>query len=59
MSLVESGACGTCGSRLIRYRNRFSGEALCQKCTDKYLPDWYVAKNMQQEQQKEGSRINE
>jgi hypothetical protein len=37
--------CGICGSRAIRYRDKYSGEAWCQKCTDKYVHDWYLAKN--------------
>jgi hypothetical protein len=35
--------CGVCGSRNIRYRDKYSHEALCQKCANKYVHAWYLA----------------
>ena len=42
-----SQTCGICGSRAIRYRDKFSQEALCQPCVNKYVQAWYLAERME------------
>jgi hypothetical protein len=39
--------CGICGSGAIRYRDKFSQEALCQPCVNKYVQAWYLAERME------------
>jgi hypothetical protein len=43
-----STSCGVCGSWDIRYRDKHSHEALCQKCANKYVHAWYLAERMVQ-----------
>jgi hypothetical protein len=42
-----SQTCGICGSRAIRYRDKYSHEALCQPCVNKYVQAWYLAERME------------
>jgi hypothetical protein len=48
-----SKTCGICGSFAIRYRDKYSHEAVCRKCADKYVHDWYLAERMDEVEAKE------
>jgi hypothetical protein len=41
-----SDRCGICGSSAIKYRDIYSGEAVCGACVETYVHDWYVAEKM-------------